>query len=88
MASRVVTGSAITCACVTVAVVWFRSSGGSIEPIDVQPSFEGAHPCLLSVERCADLSQTPFAPCLVSVERCNQDWTVVPLPLSGRSYRR
>ena len=88
MASRVVTASVIVCACVVLAVAWFRSSGGSIEPIELRPSFDGARPCLSSVERCADLSQTPFAPCLVSVERCNQDWTVVPLRLSGRSYRR
>src|SRR6185503_15539926 len=84
MALRVLAVSLAVCACVALAIGWLLVNEESFEPttLPLRPSPDVVRPCLISVQRCLELSDRPFAPCLVNTERCNQEWAVEPLQLS------
>jgi len=97
MALRVLAVSLAVCGCVALAIGWllvneesFELNEESFEPATLRPSPDVVRPCLISVERCLELSDTPFAPCLVNTERCSQEWAVEPLqhPYNQQMVRR
>jgi hypothetical protein len=57
-----------------------------LKPSVVPASSDVARPCLLSSDRCVDLSAVPFAPCSVS-DRCRRDPITEALgsPVTGRA---
>ena len=79
MALRVIAISIAICGCLVLAAKWLLASESPLEPSALRPSSEVARPCLVSLDRCLDLSAMPFAPCLVSVGRCSQEWKVEKL---------
>jgi hypothetical protein len=82
MALRVLAVLIATLGVVVIAASLFN-------PSVVRVSSEAARPCLLSSERCLDLSAAPVAPCSISVERCRQDWRAEALrsPAAGRAIQ-
>ena len=76
MAPRVLAISLVLCGGVALALALLVLNERPFEVSGLRPSHDGARPCLVSVERCSQLSDTPFAPCSARAERCSQEWSV------------